>query len=97
MRAQRALDPGLLADALDPFVRAGWGIAGLAGLPALEPPRVDVLAAAEQRAEEGNLGRCRRMLAECLSAGSGNDVCGWLLDMDTQPATTLPGGLRRAF
>ena len=34
----------------------------------LEPPRVDVLAAAEQRAEEGYLGRCRRMLAECLSA-----------------------------
>jgi hypothetical protein len=63
MRADRTLDPGLLADALHPLVRTGRRVSGLAGFPALEPPGVDVVAAAKQRPEESNLCRYRRMLA----------------------------------
>jgi len=48
MRAHRALDPRLLADALHPFVRARWRVARLAGLPALESSWLHVLAAAEE-------------------------------------------------
>lgn len=71
MRAHRTLDPGLLADALHPLVRARGRIAGLTGLSALESSRVDVFAAAEQRSEEGNLYRYRRMLAEYAVGGAG--------------------------
>ena len=56
VRAFGAFDPGLLAHAADPFVRTGGRIAVLARPAALEPARIDVLAAAEQRAEQPDLG-----------------------------------------
>jgi len=46
-----ALDARFFADALHPLVGAGWGVAGLAGFPALESTRVHVLSSAEQRTE----------------------------------------------
>ena len=48
MWALGALDPGLLADAAHPLVRAGRRVPGLAGLSALESTWVDVLASAKQ-------------------------------------------------
>ena len=50
----RALDPWLLTHAANPLVRTRRGVASLAGLSALEAPRVDVIATSEQRAEEGD-------------------------------------------
>ena len=55
METVGALDPRLLADATDPFVRAGRCIAGLAGPPALESTWIDVISPPEERAEEGDL------------------------------------------
>ena len=55
VRAVAALDPRLFTDAADPLVAAGRGVAGAAGLLAFEAPRVDILAAFEQRAEERDL------------------------------------------
>ena len=55
MRTLGALDPRLLANAADPFVRAGRSISRLACLSALEATRVDILATAEQRSEQRNL------------------------------------------
>lgn len=67
MRAHRALDPRLFADAPHPLIRAGRRVAGPTGLPALEPSGVDAFAPSEQRSEEGNLGRRWRMPAEYMS------------------------------
>ncbi len=97
VRTHRALDPGLLADALHPLVRAGGRIAGPAGFPAFESPRVDVFAAAEQRPEEGYLGRCRRMLAECLSARVWQRRMRLAARHGHPACFDLPKGLRRAF
>jgi hypothetical protein len=71
MRAHRTLDPGLLTDAPHPLVGARGRIAGLPGLSALEPTRVNVFAAAEQRSEEGDLCRNRRVLTESAVSGGG--------------------------
>lgn len=71
MRAHRALDSGLLADARHPLVRARGRVAGLSGLPAFESTRVDVFATAEQRSKEGNLSRYWRMLSESAVSGAG--------------------------
>ena len=51
----RTLDARLFADALNPFVGTGRRVSGLAGLAADEPARIDIVAAAEQRAEESDL------------------------------------------
>ena len=51
-----ALDARLLADAAHPLVGARGRIARLARLPALESTRVDVVATAEQRTEQRDLG-----------------------------------------
>src|SRR5687767_6767576 len=59
-RAFRALDTRLLADPADPFVRTGWRVSGLAGLPAFKATGIDVFTTAEQRTEQGDL---------CLSGG----------------------------
>jgi hypothetical protein len=56
VRAVGAFDARLLANAADPFVRARGRIAVLAGPAALEAARIDVLAAAEQRAEQPDIG-----------------------------------------
>jgi hypothetical protein len=70
-----ALDSRLLADAADPLVRACRRVARLAGLSTLEAARVDVFAAAKQRAEEANLDLGRRLLANddgsCAVGGHG--------------------------
>ncbi len=59
-----ALDPQFLADAADPLVRAGRCVPRLAGLSPLEAARVDVFAAAKQRAKEPNLQLGRRLLID---------------------------------
>jgi hypothetical protein len=51
-----ALDPGFLADALNPFIAARRRISGLAGLEVHKPPRVNIISPAKQRAKEGDLG-----------------------------------------
>src|SRR5918996_6163990 len=61
MRTLGAFDARLFADAANPFVGARGGIAGLAGLPALEPPRIHILTTAEQRTEQRDLRVGRRM------------------------------------
>lgn len=70
-----ALDFRLLADAADPLVRACRRVARLAGLATLEAARVDVFAAAKQRAEEANLDLGRRLLVNddgsCAVRGHG--------------------------
>src|SRR5208282_3284309 len=43
----RAFNSGLFADATHPFVRACWGIPGLASLAILEAARIDVLPASK--------------------------------------------------
>ncbi len=58
------LDTRLLADPANPLVRTGRGIAGLARPAALEPARVDVLPASEQRTEQSDLLARRRLLAD---------------------------------
>jgi eukaryotic-like serine/threonine-protein kinase len=97
MRAHRTLDPGLLTDALHPLVRTGWRIAGLTGLPTLEPPWVDVFAAAEQRPEQGNLCRYRRMLAEKRSVGVGQQRVRTTRHGRLACNDSAPRILRRAF
>jgi hypothetical protein len=52
MRTFAALDPGLFAYALDPFVGANRLVARLAGLSAFKAARMDVLAAAKEAAED---------------------------------------------
>ena len=59
-----ALDPGLLAEAADPFVGAGRLIAGLAGPSALKAAGIDVVASTKERTEKGDLGLCRRMVID---------------------------------
>ena len=59
-----ALDPGLLAEAADPFVGAGRLIAGLAGPSALKAAGIDVVASTKERAEKRDLGLCRRMVID---------------------------------
>jgi hypothetical protein len=61
VRADRALDPWLLADPPHPFVRASGRVARLPGLPALESPRIDVVPSAEERPEERHLFGRRRV------------------------------------
>jgi len=48
IRALRAFDPRLFADASDPFVPAHRGVTGLACLSTLEPARVDIFSSAKQ-------------------------------------------------
>ena len=64
LRAVGALDLRLLADPSNPFVRAGRRVPGLAGLAALEASRIDVVPSAEQRTEQGNLRKRRRVLID---------------------------------
>jgi len=56
MRAGGAFDAGFVTDAGDPFVGAGGGVAGSAGAAAVEAAGVDVVAAAEEIAEQGDFG-----------------------------------------
>ena len=55
VRTLRALDAWFFADAAHPLVGARRCVSRLAGLPALESTRVDVLTPAEQRPEERDL------------------------------------------
>ena len=59
-------DPGFLADAADPFVSAGRGIAGASGLLAFKSSWTDVFAAFEQGAEQGDFSGHR---AAVMNAG----------------------------
>ena len=59
--AGRAGYTGLFAKAARPFVRTGGRIAGLAGLDALEPPRVKIAPSPEPAHEQGDLGFRRRL------------------------------------
>jgi len=58
-----ALDARLLAPAAHPFVGTGWRVSRPARLPTVEPTRVHIGAASEERPEErgirGGLGGCR--------------------------------------
>jgi hypothetical protein len=56
VRTLGALDFTLVAEISDPLIRANGTVAGLAGLSALEPARVHVLATAEQGPEQSDLG-----------------------------------------
>src|SRR5690606_20594973 len=83
------------------FVRTGRRVAGLAGLAALEPPRIDILAASEQRPEDGDLRRCGRSLIERLTIGG----CGRRARVGPQnrhepapqPSSTIAYGLFASF
>jgi len=55
VRAGGASNPRLLTDPSHPLVATGRCVAGLPGLPALEPARIDVLSSAEEEAEQRNL------------------------------------------
>jgi hypothetical protein len=55
VRALGALDFTLVAEISDPLVGANGTVAGLAGLAALEPARVHVLATPEQGPEQRDL------------------------------------------
>lgn len=55
MRTFGALDFGLFADAAHPFIGARRCVSGLPCLAALEPPRIDILAATEERTEQRDL------------------------------------------
>jgi hypothetical protein len=69
------------ADAAYPLIGAGGRVSGLARSPALESARVHVLAAAEERPEECNLGRRRRLpIDRCFVPAHGN----WLHASDEQ-------------
>ena len=59
-----AFDARLLADASHPLVGAGGRVTGLAGFPALESPRINIVATAEQRTEQRDLGLRRRCLID---------------------------------
>jgi hypothetical protein len=60
----RAFDARLLADASDPLVGTGWRVTSPARFAALESPRVDVVAASEERTEQGDLRFRRRSLID---------------------------------
>ena len=60
MGAVRASDAGFLADAADPFVATGGQVAGTTCAPALEAFRIDIVATAEERPEEGDFFRGKR-------------------------------------
>ena len=60
MGAFGAFDARLFADTTHPFVRAGGCVPRLAGLPALEAARIDVVAPTKQGSKERNLGPGRR-------------------------------------
>jgi hypothetical protein len=62
--ALEAFDAGFLAQATDPFVGASRLVAAPASLAALEPTRVNILSAAEQRAEELDFGSGRRRIRD---------------------------------
>jgi len=55
VRTLGAFDARLLADAGHPLVRARRRVTRLAGLPAFEPTRVDIVAAAEEGSEQRDL------------------------------------------
>src|SRR5207244_3693359 len=55
VRTLRAFDAWFFADAAYPLVGARGCVAGFAGFPALEPPRVDVLTPTEEGAEQRDL------------------------------------------
>jgi len=59
-----ALDGGFFAQAAGPLVGAGGLVAALAGLAALEPAGVDVVAAAEEGTEEGGFGQGRGLVVD---------------------------------
>lgn len=61
IRAERAFDTRLLANPAHPLVRARRCVARSTGSTALESACVDILTTAEQRTEERDLGRRRRM------------------------------------
>jgi hypothetical protein len=56
VRAVSTFDPRLLADAADPFIGAGWRVAGFPALSAFEAPGIEIVTAAKQGAEEADLG-----------------------------------------
>ena len=60
-----ALDAGLLAQAADPFVGASRLVATPASLSALEPTGINILAPAEQRAEQVDFGGGGRLIRDC--------------------------------
>ena len=66
-----ALDPRLLADTMDPFVRAGRCMSGLPSPPALESTWIDVLSPPEERPEEPDL-HLRRGLMIDAAFGPGH-------------------------
>lgn len=55
MRAVRALDSGLFADAAHPFVATGGRVTGASDPLVFETPGIEFLASSEQGAEEGDL------------------------------------------
>lgn len=60
VRAIRAFDARLLADARNPLVPACRGISGFSGSPAFEAPRIDVVTSPDERAKQRNFGIRRR-------------------------------------
>jgi hypothetical protein len=73
MRAFGALDPRLLANPPDPLVPARRRIAGPAGPAAHEPARIDVLAPAKERTEQGDFVFNRGIVAYRAGMGIGQD------------------------
>ena len=64
IRAFEAFDAGFVAQAADPFVGASRLVARPAGLAALEPTGINILAPTEQRPEQGDLGSGRGLIRD---------------------------------
>src|SRR5262249_24992196 len=62
--AVRTLDTRLLTDASNPLIAAGRCVTRFPGLPALEPPRINIVSSAEERTEQPDLCVRRRVLID---------------------------------
>src|SRR3990172_5036895 len=68
IRTIGAFDSWFLTDASHPFIHASRRVTGLPGLSTLEPARIDVGPAAEQRQEQRDLGGRRGISRDCLAS-----------------------------
>ena len=75
IRAVRAFDLRLFADATNPFIGAGRRVAGLPGFPTLETAGINILPSPEQRSKQLDLGRRRRMVCDRVAGLFQNDCC----------------------
>jgi hypothetical protein len=62
--AIRTLDPRFLAKSANPFIRAGWRIPRSTRFPTLKAARINIVSAAEEGTEKGDLFLRSRTLSD---------------------------------